>query len=81
MDICVFLCSCVSLHVPHGTMSDWQNKSTEKGQAGVDTQFSLGHRWRGGQSVRLRLGVMWRRGLRNVCARACVRVQGRERWG
>ncbi|KAM7419590.1 hypothetical protein PAMA_016612 [Pampus argenteus] len=49
-----------SCHMLHGQ---------EKGQADVDTQFSLGHRWRGGQNVRLRLGVTWRRGPRNVCVR------------
>lgn len=60
------------VHVPHGILSRVAKQKHRKGQAG--SQFSLGHRWHGEQNVRLRLGVMWRRGLRNVCAYMCVRV-------
>lgn len=66
--MCVFVCG----HVPRGTMSRVAKQKRRKGQAGVGSQFSLGHRWRDEQNVRLRLEVMWRRGLRNVCAYMCV---------
>lgn len=41
--------------VPRGSMSEWPNKSTEKVRLGVDTHVSVGHRWCGGQNVKLRL--------------------------
>lgn len=66
---CIFACTSWD-HVREA------KQKPRKGQAGVGSQFSLGHRWRVGQNVRLRLGVMWRRGLRNVCAYMCVYVRG-----
>lgn len=60
------------VQVPHGILSRVAKQKHRKGQAGVGSQFSLGHRWHGEQNVKLSLGVMWRRGLRNVCAYMCV---------
>lgn len=83
--ICVFcalsFCS-VCVCVPRGGTSRAATEQNRgKGQAGVGSQFSLGHRWRGElRGVQDRLGghveeeggsgrrVRLRGGLRNVCA-------------
>lgn len=51
-------------------MSERQHKSTEK----VRLVSAHNFLWvtDGVVGIRLRLGVMWRRGLRNVCAYICV---------
>ena len=59
--VCVCVCRSVCTYVPRGLVSEQQNKSSGKGQTGVDTQFSLGHRWRTGQNLNLRRG--WGGGL------------------
>lgn len=42
-----------------------------KGQAGVGTLFSLGHRWRGEQNVRLRLGGHVKEGVVGMSVHIC----------
>lgn len=50
------MCVCfVCVQYLMGSCQRVPKQKHRKGQAGVGTQFSLGHRWRGGLNVRLRL--------------------------
>lgn len=61
MDISVCICACLCVCLCMCAYTSWDHvrvakQKLRKGQPGVGSQFSPGHRWRGGQNVWLRLG-------------------------
>lgn len=62
--LCMWMCLCTSWeHVRSG-----MKQKQRKGQTGVGTQFSLGHRWCVEQNVRLRLGGHVKEGVAGMSA-------------
>lgn len=61
MDISVCICACLCVCLCMCAYTSWDHvrvakQKLRKGQPGVGSQFSPGHRWHGGQNVWLRLG-------------------------